>query len=262
MPVVKAKTNIEVYKYKASAKNIHAMSGRSQEVITEYINSKIVSELEPYVEDCIVDIGCGDGSLLHSVSNVVTRGIGIVPTAEEAYRLQNEYSSVKEISFKTGLSRSLPLDTEIASKVVCNGVLLLLESVEEFSQSLKEINRISCRGCKIWIGEIPSFDENAFYNTNYGSSILKWLMFLLKRRGFKAFFQGLLSTIKAFFTKELFIITPKKLIYMEPEAFIILAESCGLKVVKYEKTKTKNSFGEEIASLTRYDYLCEKNEQV
>ncbi len=258
MPIFRAKNNVEVYKVKAKANDIHEMSGRSSKEITTYINDKIIGNLAPNSNDTIIDIGCGDGSLLMSLSDQIFKGVGIVPTSEEAERLLEEYRDTTNIQFRKGLSTQLPIENGVASKVISNGVMLLLDSVHELEESLNEIYRISTKDAVIWIGELPHVDENQFYGTNYGNSIVKWLMFLLDKRGFRAFFRGAYSIVKAICTKKYFIISPKNLIYMEPDEFVELCEKSGFTCVEYEKTRTKDILGKEIQSLTRFDYIFRK----
>jgi cyclopropane fatty-acyl-phospholipid synthase-like methyltransferase len=69
--------------------DIHKFSGRGSDcVLTEFINQRILAELAIDVHDRLVDIGCGDGTLLRAALQAgVSSAIGLSGAEEEAERL-------------------------------------------------------------------------------------------------------------------------------------------------------------------------------
>lgn len=258
MPIHKVKHHVDVYRLKATQSQLNELSGRGNPEITRYLNHKIVNELQIVPSDVLVDVGCGDGSLLTHCAKQIRQGIGLVPTQEELERLYSTYASIENIRFDKAMSKSLPFHNDSVDKLVCNGVLLLLPSVKELEESVREFSRVTRNNALLWIGEMPYIDENQYYGTTYGDSLTGWLVFLLKKRGIRAALQGVLRIVRAMFTKESFIISPKQILYVDPQQFIRLAESNQFRCMKYEKTKTKNIAGVEMESSTRYDYLLMK----
>jgi hypothetical protein len=55
---------IDAYGEKAEAADIHLMSWRSRKELTDFICKQILAAINPRSDDFLVDIGCGDGSLL------------------------------------------------------------------------------------------------------------------------------------------------------------------------------------------------------
>ncbi len=102
-------------------------------------------------DDTLVDIGCGDGTLLLLAKKLgVSNATGLHATDEEASIVRNLGLEVRQ-----GFTDSLPLPDESASSVVvCNNVLLVVPR-EKIPASLREIYRVAKPGARILIGEIP-----------------------------------------------------------------------------------------------------------
>jgi len=257
LTISKAKNHIETYKIKSFAKDFHEMSGRNDNRLTAFRNQKIISSMLLSKEDVIIDIGCGDGTLLSEISTCISRGFGIVPTNEEKLRLEKEHQ-LANIQFLQGLSTSLKCENEKATKVICNGVLLLLETKEELIESMHEIKRVAAKNALVWIGEIPRIDEFEYNRKSYGDSILRWILWVYKNNGALSAFNAIKKVIKAALTKESFVISPKKIFYIEPEDFIAICENVGFEVVTSFKSQSIDSGQNEIDSPTRYDYILRK----
>jgi precorrin-6B methylase 2 len=246
MVLVRVTDPIDHYRSLAREGDIQALSGHGlgQSVI-EFVNSQIVTALELKPEDVLLDIGCGDGSLLKSCQ--VKRRIGIVPTEEESQRLR---SADPEVSFVTGLAQKLSLESAIATKIACNGVLLLLGSESNVLSALREISRVAKPGAKIWIGEIPAENEYERFKIFTGETVSGLLWHRLLYKGFRSF----LSTAKSVFTGKVEI-NSFPLFYSPPEKFIQLADSCGLKICKHSKHLRLDGSGNVMESPFRYNYL-------
>ncbi|SRR5258708_142650 len=169
-----------------------ALRGRHLQQITKLIHERIVEAVDLHSGDDLVDIGCGDGTLLRMAERADTRtAIGLLATEEEVTVLRRAGLNVKQ-----GLTDHLPLEDESASVVVCNNVLLVVPR-RKIPASLREIHRIAKPGARIFLGEIPFVETQD--PTPQVSSRREMLSFLYRERGLRAWFgdaakNGLLAT--------------------------------------------------------------------
>ena len=113
---------IEYYRYLASLPTIHHLAGRGDDTATTtFANARVLEALQLEPDDSLLDIGCGDGSLLKAADGLVSRRTGIAPRAEETRQLQ---MSIPGVTFLEGAVDGIPLEAASASKIVCNGVLI------------------------------------------------------------------------------------------------------------------------------------------
>jgi ubiquinone/menaquinone biosynthesis C-methylase UbiE len=257
MPIIKTKTNIEVYRHLSKLKDIHNLSGRAENKnITNYINRKIIDKMGFQPEDVVVDVGCGDGSLLSEVSSIIAKGIGVTPTVEETAKLSTFYSNKTNILFITSEADSILQEDNCADKTICNGVLLLLENKAIFKKAVSEISRLTKKGGLIWMGEIANINEYA--GRNYGSSISKWLIYLLKNNNFKGFFKGVFTVIKSKFSSQYFLIHPKKMLPIDNASFTELCANCGLELIEQSAHCTIDEYNNIQESKTRTNFIFRK----
>ncbi len=133
-------------------KTLHdlALRGAGKEEVTTAINQRIAEAVCLGPSDELVDIGCGDGTLLRVAANLgVRRALGFLATEEEVALVKATGLNVRQ-----ALTDRLPLPNASASVVVCNSVLLVVPR-EKVPVSLREIHRIAKPGARIFIGEIP-----------------------------------------------------------------------------------------------------------
>ncbi|MGA8763835.1 MAG: class I SAM-dependent methyltransferase, partial [Candidatus Sulfotelmatobacter sp.] len=115
-----------------------ALRGRDKREITLLIHERIAEEVQLHAGDDLVDVGCGDGTLLRMAARVGARSaIGLLATDEEVAVLRRSGLEAKQ-----GLADHLPLADECASVIVCNNVLLVVPR-ERVPASLSEIHRIA-----------------------------------------------------------------------------------------------------------------------
>jgi SAM-dependent methyltransferase len=253
MPIIKIDSRIEEYRERAKSKDLNELSGRTnRKDLTDFICLNILKALELESSDIILDIGCGDGTLLLKASPYIHSGFGVLPTSEEVYRVQKVFADIPNIEVRAGIAQKTVFFDHSFDKIVCNGVLLFLEE-DEIVKALKEIKRIAKKGSLIFIGEIPRKDE--FRGRNYGNSISRWLLWVLKHQGFKEFSQRFKQVLRASFSDEPFIIFPKKHYYAKPDRFIKLAEYCGLQLIKSFKHRTMSISGEVFNCPSRQNYI-------
>lgn len=134
------------------SKTLHdlALRGAGKEEITAAIHQRIVEEVALGPNDDLVDIGCGEGRLLHLATKIgVHSAVGFLATNEEVALVKATGANVQQ-----AFSDQLPLPDACASVVVCNSVLLIIPR-EKVLPSLREMARIARRGARIFIGELP-----------------------------------------------------------------------------------------------------------
>ena len=247
--ITRLKDPIEHYRKLAASGDIQALSGHGLgPAVISFVNSRILKALKCDPPDVLLDIGCGDGSPLKS-AGCATR-IGIVPTAEELGRLCPLYP---EILFHVGLAQSLPLESGIASKIVCNGVLLLLGSEALVRSALGEIARVAKPGALIWLGEIPVENEYAKFHVYRGDSVVGMLLHQRRHKGFRVFLSYLRSAFRG--TLQL---DSSPMFYARPEQFIAMVEAAGLQVIDHFKHRRLDESGGEMESPYRWNYLVKK----
>ncbi|HYM79309.1 MAG TPA: methyltransferase domain-containing protein [Candidatus Dormibacteraeota bacterium] len=255
MAVLRVDNYIEAYRLRALSPDIHRLTARNSVAQTEFALSQIVEKMNLGAEDVLVDIGCGDGSLLKMAEGRVARRIGVVPTVEEKVRVQTIVPGAEIVS---SLAQELSLDPGIASKIVCNGVLILLHSEDRVMSALREMHRIARPGATIWVGEMPEVDEYAVYGKYSGTSMTGMLWHLLKHNGLRAFLGMCRRWLRAAVGKEQIVLNSAGIYYAEPAKMIAMAQACGLRLKTYFRHKDLDQQGNIVDSRFRYDYVFDK----
>lgn len=127
-----------------------ALRGRKNHDITRRIHQRIIRAVDLHRDDDLVDIGCGDGTLLRMANTMSVRSaLGLLATEEEVDVLRRFGLNVRQ-----GYTDHLPVADQSASVIVCNNVLLVVPR-EKIPASLREIYRIARLGARVFLGEIP-----------------------------------------------------------------------------------------------------------
>ena len=221
-----------------------ALRGRDKKEITKQIYERIAEAVDLGPQDDLVDIGCGDGTLLRIAQRIrVKTAIGLLATDEEVALVSRLGLNVQQ-----GLTDCLPLADQSASVIVCNNVLLVIPR-EKIPASLREIHRIAKPNARIFLGEIP------FVETHDPSPKLasrqELLSHLYYKHGLRTWFGMLRRMAYWQITGKPAVINSGTAVsfHAAPEAFIDLANSAGLKLFRY----WRHEFSE-----TRMNYLFEK----
>ncbi len=173
MPVLRINNYIDAYRVRAASEDLHELAARpNKKAVTEFVNRRILEALDVAAEDVLVDLGCGDASLLRMAAAFTARSIGVVATVEEKLRLE---SSFPDLCFIASRAHELALESASASKIVCNTTLLYLPSESEVRAALQEMSRVARPGATIWVGEIPEIDEYELYGIYRGKSMAAYL---------------------------------------------------------------------------------------
>jgi SAM-dependent methyltransferase len=226
----------------ANARDLHdlALRGRDKHEVTRLIHERIAREVELAPGDDVIDIGCGDGTLLRMATAAGARtAIGLQATEEEA-------ALVRALGFdvRQGLSDSLPLAADCASVVVCNSVFPIIPR-DRIEPSLREISRIARPGARIYLGEIPFLPGPApepRFDTAHET-----LSYLYKKYGFRTWCGMARRMAYWKITGKPMVIHHGRMIsfYASPQEFVALAEAAGLTLVRYwqhEHFKSRNNY--------------------
>jgi SAM-dependent methyltransferase len=269
MTIYKATNFIDVYRAKAKAKPINELTGRGgRPELTAYVTSQILEQVHLRPDSVVVDIGCGDGSLLQlaarrgGVNGFLGRLIGILPTEEEIGRVREHLLKTKKtsselIAIEKGLFERTDIPDEYADVIIANSTFLLLRDESHLAEALVEIARISKPNTtEIFIGEFPAVDESQ--GVAYGASITTWLLSIWKNLGFAHFRAALRRVLRATISSEPFVIAPRKVFHMHPEIFIRRLEEAGLVVERHFRHRELDSHGMPCESATRWDYIVRR----
>jgi ubiquinone/menaquinone biosynthesis C-methylase UbiE len=255
MPILKVSSYVEYYRHLAEDPDFSALSGRGDDMsATQFANSRILEALELVRTDSLLDVGCGDGSLLRSANALVKR-VGIAPTDEETSRLRQ---ALPDVTFLNGDATRLPCESAFASKIVCNSVLLLLSSEKEVRAALAQISRVARLGAAVFLGEIPEADEISFFRKYRGNSVVGYLFHQLIRNGFRSFVSSAKEVATALFGRSTLVLNSAQLFHSPPEQFVRMAGEYGLQHIRHFKYQRLDKSGKVVESPLRYNYLFRK----
>ena len=249
MPILRPGTVQDTYRLRASLPSLHDLTGRPDPEFTNFITRNIYTAISPTREDVLLDIGCGDGSLLRMCD---CSKVGILPSAEEVARLRSEFP---ELDIRQGLAQSLPVPDSFATKVVCNGVITCITPESEVIKALSEISRVAAKGAAIYIGELPDVDELAEKGRDYGASIGRWLAHL-QRKSLYHLLAGMKDLAVSALTSKTFFLEPPDFYFVTPAHFIAMAEKFGLEHVRHFRRMEPHG-----PSTTRFDYIFMKSRE-
>lgn len=253
MPVLRIDNYLDDYRLRAQSKDIDELAGRpSKKATTEYVNQQMLAAIDLSQSDVLVDVGCGDATLMKMAEGRVAECIGIVSTQEEKARLE---SALPTLRFIASTAQKLPLPSASASKIVCNGVLTYLPTADDVQAALREMARIAQPGAIIWVGEIFEIDEFAYHGMYRGASMPAFLWHLLRHNGLRSFLGMIRRWLKAIAGSERIILNSAGMFYATPETMISLAQDCGLRLKSYFRHKELDQTGKIVESKFRYNYI-------
>jgi ubiquinone/menaquinone biosynthesis C-methylase UbiE len=205
-----------------------ALRGRDKKQITRLIHERIAEAVGLHPGDDLVDIGCGDGTLLRIAQLVGTRtAVGLLATDEEVAVLRRVGLQTRQ-----ALTDHLPLPDECASVVVCNNVLLVVPG-EKIPASLREMHRIAKPGARIFLGEIPFMEQHD--PTPHFTTRRETLSYLYREHGLRPWF-GMLRRMAWWALRgQPTVLRPGTAVsfHAAPSEFIAMAQDAGLDFVRY-----------------------------
>jgi SAM-dependent methyltransferase len=221
-----------------------ALRGRNKQELTRQIQERIIAATELSSGDDLVDIGCGDGTLLRLALRLnVKSAIGFLATEEEVAIVTRLGLDVRQ-----ALTDHLPLPDQSASVIVCNSVLLVVPR-ERIAASLQEISRIARPEARVFLGEIPLVagppPEPEFDNAR------QTLGYLYRKHGLRTYLGMLRRMAYWKMTGQPILIREGTEVsfFAQPPEFTAMAEAAGLHLVRYWRHEDPP---------TRYNYLFRK----
>jgi ubiquinone/menaquinone biosynthesis C-methylase UbiE len=221
-----------------------ALRGKNKETLTRRVQERIVTEVGLRPDDDLVDIGCGDGTLLVLARNAgIHSAIGFHATDEEAKIVRG-----LGVEARQGFADALPVPDQSASVVVCNNVLLIVPR-EKIPASLSEIYRVARPGARILIGEIP-FEPGPPPEPEFATA-RETLAYLHRTYGLRTFVGMLRRMIYWKVTGQPMTIRYGSQVsfYAQPDEFIAMAQAAGLEFVRHWQHEDPAN---------RYNYLFRK----
>jgi SAM-dependent methyltransferase len=143
---------IKSYRDAGDRHDPEGMAGRPS-AVTPLINRIVLDAVPTGPGDVVVDFGCGDGSLLAQMTSCARR-IGVVPTHAEVVALRGLHAG-NNIEFLEALAPVIPLPDATASRIVSNGVFLLMPSDDVVRGLLLEMRRVLRPDGLAYVGEVP-----------------------------------------------------------------------------------------------------------
>jgi SAM-dependent methyltransferase len=212
------------------ARDLHdlALRGRNKKEITRLVHERIVEAVELGAADDLVDIGCGDGTLLRMAKERgVASAVGLLATEEEVALVRGTGVNVQQ-----GFTDRLPVADGSASVVVCNNVLLIVPR-ETIPASLREMHRIAKPGARIFVGEIPFVEKKD--PTPEFKRRRDVLGYLYRNNGLRTWFGMLRRMIWWQITGQPSVIRDGVAVsfFAEPRELIAMGNAAGLELVRY-----------------------------
>ncbi len=205
-----------------------ALRGREKKDVTRLVHQQIAEAVDLRSGDDLVDIGCGDGTMLRIAGATGAHSaIGLLATDEEVAVLRRVGLNAKQ-----ALTNQLPLPDASASVVVCNSVLLVVPR-EQIPASLQEIQRVAKPGARIFLGEIPGAPQPD--PTPQFTTRKELLSHLYRKHGLRAWFGMLRKIGYRQLTGQTARINSGTAIsfWASPEEFIPMAQASGLHLVRH-----------------------------
>lgn len=250
--VLRTKDAVATYAALASAPDLHQLSGRAEHrTLTGFVNEQIVAALDLDPDCSVIDVGCGDGTLLAGMQGKIRDALGIVPSAEELARLEGAYH-LPNLRFARGRADALPAADHSFDRVVINCVLLVLDEATVL-RCLSELKRVARPGGLVWIGEVPDRDELAVRNRYRGQSLVGFLLHKWRHKGFKKALRKAISLMKA--GKHAEVIFGQGMFWKPAEPFQAWCREAGLELVWARRHREVDDAGRTRESATRMDYL-------
>jgi SAM-dependent methyltransferase len=217
-----------------------ALRGHGKKEFTRRIHEQVVEAVDLCPGDDLVDIGCGDGTLLRMAEQAgVHSALGLLATEEEVALVRRTGLNVRQ-----ALTDQLPVPDASASVVVCNCVLLVVPR-EKIPASLREIFRIAKPGARVFIGEIPFIEPKD--PTPRFERRRDMLSYLYRKHGVRAWFGMLRRMAWWQITGRPAVIRAGTAVtfFASPQEFIALASAAGLEIMRYwqcDYFKTRNNY--------------------
>ena len=115
-------------------------------------------------EDVLLDIGCGSGLFLKYFSKLTDRLYGVDTSVEQ---IKNAKMNCPAAHLRVGSSLDAGFGDLQFSRIICNGVFLLFDSLSFANAVIRYMLSISAPEGKIWIGDLPLPTKEMQSDGNY-----------------------------------------------------------------------------------------------
>jgi pristinamycin I synthase-3/4 len=185
----------------------------------------ILDRLDFEQQHSVLDVGCGDGSLLREIPFVSSR-VGTVLTGEEMGRL-TATPHLAGIQFYTASFDDLTMVPGKFDRIIVNSCLPFARTLPNARRALKNIVDLTAPRGKIWLGELfaKKVDRNQY------TSKFKAIRRAYRRHGLRFAAALLRHIIRHHRRSELFIEPRRRVWCIKPEEIPALAAGYGLKVL-------------------------------
>jgi len=140
--------------YDETAKNIEQI----KKVYTEQIYENILTKIRLTKKDIVLDVGCGNGILGNQIKEKCSLYVGM----DISFKSLKQYLKISEFTEDQNLLQSIsnfiPFKNKLFDISILNGVTEHFSSIELLKNSLAEIERITSKNGKIFLGNnvVPS----------------------------------------------------------------------------------------------------------
>ncbi len=261
MPIYKANTHIETYRLKASSPDVRELNARpGRHDLSEFIASQIYSRLPIHNRSIVLDIGCGDGTLLQKYAkNGHGEYFGILPTTQEIDRLKEHLreKGVDNIKLLCSTCDKISLPENFIDVIVINGVIPLIDSDLTLDKTIKEIERVLKPGGTVYFGEL--IINNSQNNIRFGDSISLWLLHSLIKQGPRSFYNKSKILLNAIFSNAPFVIAPKSYYTIEQHEFSRRLNELGFKIEDLFLHTEIDINGNSLVNTNRWNLIASKH---
>lgn len=204
---------------------LHALSGRFDRIDrTSIMNDAILSRMTFAPGQRVLDIGCGDASLLCALPGVT--GVGTVLTTAELARLQGA-PQLKHFQFYAAALNELDVIPGQFDRIVINGAIHFTRTPVAARRALRQAVGLLRPGGQLWLGELLAKD----YFRREFSSKREALRHLRQTHGTRFALTFLRHIVRHWRRADRIIELPPKLWHLPQDDLPELAESLGLKVL-------------------------------
>ena len=146
------------YEKKARSSSDLIASGRGDRFgVADYLKviGHVASSLALTPGDRLLDVGCGNGLMAIVLSELCRELVGIEPVEALAAQARAHNRARSGVRIVVGESWALPITSRSVDRLLCYGVLQLLEDLDAVERSLAEMARVLRPGGRGLIGAIP-----------------------------------------------------------------------------------------------------------
>jgi cyclopropane fatty-acyl-phospholipid synthase-like methyltransferase len=207
-----------------ATEDLHSLTGRfSDRDATQRAIQSILDRVDFRSTDRVLDIGCGDASLLKSIPSLCR--VGTVLTTHELGRLQAA-TDLKGIDFYAASFDGISAIPGTYDIIIVNGCFHFTRTEHKATKTLKSIANLLAPGGRLWLGELLSIDHrrHVFSSKKYA------IKYVYKTYGAKFTLAFVRHIARHYRRADRILVLPPKLWHTNPDALASLAAQFDLHV--------------------------------